>query len=59
MQTLVIDGVEIAPPSAVSFYPDRLAWQMDVPRGMLRKVDVFDQFHKFLVAMNEKGNLSR
>mmetsp|Transcript_16001 Transcript_16001/g.41412 ORF Transcript_16001/g.41412 Transcript_16001/m.41412 type:complete len:771 (+) Transcript_16001:142-2454(+) len=59
MEGLVLDGQDIAPPNPIKFYPDDLAWQMNVSRGALRKEGPFNDFHKFLVAMNEKGNLSR
>ena len=47
------------PPRPLPFYPDNLAWHMDYHRTMLRKVPELKKLHQFIVAMNEKGNLSR
>jgi len=53
------EGVMYNPPRPLPFYPDNLAWHMDYHRTMLRKVPELKKLHQFIVAMNEKGNLSR
>lgn len=50
---------DVSPPKSIEWYPDRLGWHIDTPRTVLKKYPEFKEFHKFLVAMNEKGNLSR
>ena len=59
LKPMEIDGRVLEPPRPLAWYPDRLAWHMDQNRSLLRKVPQFQKLHKFLVAMNEKGYLSR
>ena len=44
MQECVVDGKHLAPPRPLAFYPDRLAWHMNVHRTMLRKVGLARAF---------------
>ncbi|CEG82204.1 hypothetical protein RMATCC62417_16312 [Rhizopus microsporus] len=59
LQNVVIDGIKIEPPKPLSFYPDRSAWQVNVPRLLIRKSPEFAEFHKFIVTETEAGNISR
>ncbi|KAI3645557.1 hypothetical protein MP228_008485 [Amoeboaphelidium protococcarum] len=47
------------PPQTVPFYPDGLAYQLDVTKRDLRKQDAYQRFHQFLVAHTDVGNISR
>ncbi|ORY85442.1 S-adenosyl-L-methionine-dependent methyltransferase [Protomyces lactucae-debilis] len=53
------DGQCIAPPRALSWYPESLAYQLDVPKIALRKDAQFKQFQRFLVMETESGNMIR
>lgn len=53
LQDVVIDGVKIEPPKPLPFYPDRFAWQVNVPRLLIRKSPEFAEFHKFIVTETE------
>lgn len=46
-------------PSAIPWYPDGLAWKLDVGRKELRKSADYKRFHQFLVYETEIGNISR
>ena len=47
------------PPRALRWYPDALAWQVDVPKDALKKSDDFRALHRFLVQANETGAITR
>ncbi|QPG74875.1 hypothetical protein FOA43_002211 [Brettanomyces nanus] len=47
------------PPSALSWYPSNLAFQIDLPKRVIKKDPVYGPVQGFLVAENEVGNLSR
>ncbi|KAM7195647.1 mitochondrial GTPase [Naviculisporaceae sp. PSN 640] len=53
------DGVVVAPPQAVPWYPDSLAWSMTTPKNVIRKFPPFADFQKFLVSETSVGNISR
>lgn len=53
------DGVTVAPPTAVPWYPDGLAWSMTTPKNVIRKFPPFAAFQKFLVSETSVGNISR
>ncbi|KAM7216030.1 S-adenosyl-L-methionine-dependent methyltransferase [Rhypophila decipiens] len=53
------DGVIVAPPTAVPWYPDGLAWSMTTPKNVVRKFPPFADFQKFLVSETSVGNISR
>ncbi|CAG8640670.1 1458_t:CDS:2, partial [Scutellospora calospora] len=40
-------------------YPDELGWQHSASRNVIKKSLVFQNFHKWLVAETEVGNISR
>ncbi|KAH7150028.1 S-adenosyl-L-methionine-dependent methyltransferase [Dactylonectria estremocensis] len=53
------DGSPVAPPLAVPWYPDELAWWMTTPKNVVRKFPPFAAFQKFLVSETSVGNISR
>ncbi|KAK7420866.1 tRNA (cytosine-5-)-methyltransferase ncl1 [Neonectria magnoliae] len=53
------DGSPVAPPLAVPWYPDELAWWMTTPKNVIRKFPPFAAFQKFLVSETSVGNISR
>lgn len=53
------EGEKLTPPQAVPWYPERLAWQVDVRKTVLRKQEQFKHFQKFLVHETEVGSISR
>ncbi|KAI8985845.1 S-adenosyl-L-methionine-dependent methyltransferase [Pilobolus umbonatus] len=59
MHNITIDGEQIEPPSSLPWYPNNLAWKINVPRLVIRKSPEFNEFHKFIVAETEAGNISR
>ena len=55
---------EDAPPKAVvpkclEWYPDRMAWQINLTRKEIRRVEAYFRLHNFLVSETESGNISR
>ena len=50
---------KVTPPQRIPWYPDGLAWQFDVPRGVLRRSPELTRFHQFLLMETEEGNISR
>ena len=53
------EGEKIDPPSPLSFYPNNLAWQIKVGKGVIRKNKPFAKLQRFLVVETEVGNISR
>ncbi|KAK4145900.1 S-adenosyl-L-methionine-dependent methyltransferase [Dichotomopilus funicola] len=53
------EGVTVAPPTSVPWYPDGLAWSMTTPKNVIRKFPPFAAFQKFLVSETSVGNISR
>ena len=43
----------------LSWYPDELAWQVNLSRKDVRKNEKFQQFKQFLIDQTESGNISR
>jgi tRNA (cytosine34-C5)-methyltransferase len=43
----------------LSWYPNELAWQVNLSRKDVRKNEKFFEFKQFLIDMTESGNLSR
>ncbi|QLG73228.1 hypothetical protein HG535_0E03120 [Zygotorulaspora mrakii] len=46
-------------PMELPWYPDHLAWQLDVPKTVIRKNEQFAKTQRFLVVENAVGNISR
>ena len=47
------------PPKCLAWYPDRLAWQVDIPKDALKKSEHLRQLHAFMVQANEVGAITR
>jgi len=46
-------------PSCMTWYPNKLAWEVPVPRKCLRKIDGLKPFRKALIFENDHGGLTR
>ncbi|CAG8730720.1 5819_t:CDS:2, partial [Dentiscutata heterogama] len=46
-------------PKPLPWYPDEFGWQHSAPRSTIKKSPAFQNFHKWLVAETEVGNISR
>ena len=46
-------------PTALPWYPDKLAYQLNVTRKEIRRQEVYFRLHNFLVAETESGSISR
>ena len=44
-----IDG-EAVTPKLISWYPNRVAWQLSLSRNIIRKNTTLQRLHKFLIA---------
>lgn len=53
------EGSPLAPPEAIDWYPERLAYKLDIPKQVIRKNPDFKKFQKFLVLETDAGNLIR
>ncbi|KAJ9113207.1 hypothetical protein QFC22_006046 [Naganishia vaughanmartiniae] len=51
--------ITLAPPKQLPWFPGHLAWQLDVPKRVIRKSPEFKVFQRFLVGETEIGNISR
>ncbi|KAH9829989.1 cytosine-5--methyltransferase [Rhodofomes roseus] len=56
---VVFEGEAVPPPTQISWYPEGLAWQLNVAKKVVRKSPEFKKFHSFLVYETEVGNVSR
>ena len=52
-------GLKLEPPKALTWYPDRLAWQLSITRKDIRKEEALFRLHNFLISETESGNISR
>ncbi|ESO90796.1 hypothetical protein LOTGIDRAFT_122705 [Lottia gigantea] len=59
LEQVEVDGEVIKPPQQIEWYPDNVAWYMEVSRQSMRKSEMYSKFHKFLVSETESGNISR
>ncbi|SCU99888.1 LANO_0F04192g1_1 [Lachancea nothofagi CBS 11611] len=53
------EGEPIAAPKRLPWYPENLAWQLDVSKQVIRKNEQFSKVQRFLVVENAVGNISR
>ena len=53
------DGEFVAPPTPISWYPERLAWSMTTPKNVIRRFPPFASFQRFLVSETSVGDISR
>ncbi|CCH40933.1 tRNA (cytosine-5-)-methyltransferase [Wickerhamomyces ciferrii] len=59
LSNLEFDGEPLKAPQSLSWYPNELAWQIDVPKQVIRKNENFAKTQRFLVIETEVGNISR
>ena len=50
---------DVKPPTAVRWYPDRLAWQFNYSRQQLRRLPHLESIHEFVKRANEYGSITR
>eukprot|EP01111_Echinosteliopsis_oligospora_P002084 TRINITY_DN1305_c0_g1_i1.p1 TRINITY_DN1305_c0_g1~~TRINITY_DN1305_c0_g1_i1.p1 ORF type:complete len:779 (+),score=289.13 TRINITY_DN1305_c0_g1_i1:45-2381(+) len=58
-QPFEVDGEVVKPLKPIPWYPNDHAWQTSVPRKVLRKLPELENFHQFLIAQSEQGNITR
>ena len=47
------------PPHSIPWYPEEFGWTVEGSKASLRKDEIYQQLHKFLVNETEIGNISR
>ena len=52
-------GGSVVVPTHLPWYPDRLAYQLNVTRKEIRREEIYFRLHNFLVAETESGSISR
>lgn len=52
-------GSDVVVPTLLPWYPDRLAYQLNVTRKEIRRQEIYFKLHNFLVAETESGAISR
>ena len=50
---------KIVRPSCLQWYPDQLAWQLNLTRKDIRREEAYFKLHNFLISETESGNISR
>lgn len=53
------DEEKTGKPINLPWYPDELAWQLDLSRVMIRKSEPYARLHSFLISETETGNITR
>eukprot|EP00198_Chlamydomonas_reinhardtii_P014070 XP_001703407.1 tRNA-(m5C) methyltransferase [Chlamydomonas reinhardtii] len=56
---LRVDDEPVVPPRSLPWYPNGYAWQLEFSRNQLRKLPLLEDIHKFVVAANDAGSISR
>ena len=59
LEGLIIDGKPCSQPERIPWYPNGLAWQVDMSRPMLRNSEELFSLHQFLVSEVERGSIAR
>merc|ERR1719312_684911 len=52
-------GGDVVEPKHLPWYPDKLAYQLNVTRKDIRRQEIYFRLHNFLVAETESGSISR
>jgi len=52
-------GGKVVVPKCLDWYPDRMAYQLNVTRKDIRREEIYFRLHNFLVSETESGNTSR
>ncbi|XP_028968425.1 tRNA (cytosine(34)-C(5))-methyltransferase [Galendromus occidentalis] len=55
----LLKDTEATAPLRIPWYPEGLAWQLDMSRVKIRKFDEYKRLHKFLISECDNGNISR
>ena len=53
------EGVPVEKPKELKWYPRSMAWQIDVPKRVMRKNELFKRTQRCLVLETNAGNISR
>lgn len=53
------EPIKILKPICLPWYPDNLAWQLNLTRRDIRRCEPYWQLHQFLISETETGNISR
>jgi hypothetical protein len=56
MKGIEVDGIQYDPPLPIPWYPDRLGWQINAPRPVIRRSAPFSKFQKFIMSETEAVN---
>ncbi|GFN95333.1 tRNA (cytosine(34)-c(5))-methyltransferase [Plakobranchus ocellatus] len=59
MLNVKVDDEVVPPPKNLTWYPNELAWQLDLSRKSVRSSECFSKLHEFLVAETDCGAISR
>lgn len=59
LTNVIYEGEVLRTPLELHWYPNKLAWQLDVPKTVIRKNEQFAKTQRFLVIENAVGNISR
>ncbi|CCK69956.1 uncharacterized protein KNAG_0D02050 [Huiozyma naganishii CBS 8797] len=59
LTNVTFEGEKLKEPLELHWYPNKLAWQLDVPKTVIRKNEQFAKTQRFLVIENAVGNISR
>lgn len=59
LTNVTFEGEKIKAPIELKWYPNDYAWQLDVPKTVIRKNEQFAKTQRFLVVENAVGNISR
>jgi len=52
-------GGQAVIPKCLDWYPDRMAYQLNVTRKDIRREEIYFRLHNFLISETETGNISR
>lgn len=55
----VADALEKMRPRCLPFFPDSLAWQLQLSRKDIRRSEAYFKLHNFLIAETSSGSISR
>ena len=58
-EELLVEGEVVRPPKPLAWYPNNLAWQLDMSRSHLRKIPEMKEIHEFIKAETEIGAITR
>lgn len=58
LQDAEFEGIKLMPKN-LQYYPNKLGWQLDVSKAVIRKNEEFAKTQRFLVLETDVGNISR